>query len=55
MTAETKVNHEMCSKENGQVIIVQKNVAATAVADLVESDLAEIVMDPIVLPPVRFN
>lgn len=40
-----KVNHEMCSKENGQVIIVQKNVAATAVADLVESDLAEIVIE----------
>lgn len=40
-----KVNHRIIVKKNGKVIVVQKDAAATAVADLVEPDLAETVIE----------
>lgn len=39
-----KINHEPVEQKDGRIIIVQKNAAVSAVADLVEPDLAQMLI-----------
>ena len=40
-----KINHEMVKQKDGRLIIVQKDAAVSAVVDLVEPDLAQIILE----------